>query len=153
MPGIEIARAVHDGFAGTLEQRVADFIAALAAHQTSIGLPAPVEAPLVEAVARAGGMAEVTIVDPPGPPTPPDPGPTPPPMISKLLLVERIGIAGKLRDARAALKIGRVDAELSDAELLLRERWEAASTIAQDDAQVRGFLAALGLDPDTILAA
>jgi hypothetical protein len=153
MPGIEIARAVHDGFAGTLEQRVADFIAALAAHQTSIGLPAPVEAPLVEAIARAGGMAEVTIVDPPAPPTPPDPSPAPPPMISKLLLVERIGIAGKLRDARAALKIGRADAELSDAELLLRERWEAASTIAQDDAQVRGFLAALGLEPDAILAA
>jgi len=153
MPVIEITRAVHDGFAGTLEQRVTDFIAALEAHRTSVGVPAPVEAPLVDAIARAGGMAEVTIVDPPAPPMPPDPSPAPPPMISKLLLVERIGIAGKLRDARAALKIGRPDAELSDAELLLRERWEAASTIAQDDAQVRGFLAALGLDPDQILAA
>ena len=70
MPGIEIARAVYDGFAGTLEQRVADFAVALEAHRTSVGLPAPVEAPLVEAIARAGGMAEVTIVDPPAPPTP-----------------------------------------------------------------------------------
>jgi len=153
MPGIEIARASHDGFAGTLEQRVTDFIAALEAHRTSVGIPAPVEAPLVEAIARAGGMTEVTIVDPPPPPPPPEPAVPPPVLVSKLLVVERIGIAGKLRDARAALKIGRADAELSDAELLLRERWEAASTIAQDDAQVRGFLAALGLDPDTILAA
>jgi hypothetical protein len=125
---------------------------ALEAHRTSVGLPAPVEVPLVEAIARAGGMDEVTIVDPPAPPTPPDPSPPAPPLIPKLVVVERVGVAGKLRDARAALKIGRPDAELSDAELLLRERWEAASTIAQDDVQVRGFLAALGLDPDQILA-
>lgn len=152
MPGIEIARAVYDGFAGTLEGRVAAFVAALEAHSTSVGLPAPVEAPLVEAIARAGGIDAVTIVDPPTPPVPPDPGPPPTPLIPKLTVVERVGFAGKLRDARAALKIGRPDAELSDAELLLRERWEAASTIAQDDVQVRGFLAALGLDPDQILA-
>ena len=155
MPGIEITRAVHDGFAGTLEQRVADFIAALEAHRTSVGVPAPVEAPLVEAIARAGGMEVVTIIEPPPPPEPPpapDPWPAPPPPIPKLLVVERIGLAGKLRDARAALKIGRPDDDLTDAELLLRERWEAASTIAQDDAPLRGFLATLDLDPDTILA-
>ena len=140
MPGIEITRAVHDGFAGTLEQRVADFVTALEAHRTSVGVPAPVEAPLVEAIARAGGMEVVTIIEPPPPPIP------------KLLVVERIGLAGKLRDARAALKIGRPDDDLTDAELLLRERWEAASTIAQDDAPLRGFLATLDLDPDTILA-
>jgi hypothetical protein len=152
MPGIEIARAGYDGFAGTLEQRVTDFIAALEAHRISVGVPAPVEAPLIEAIARAGGMAEVTIVDPPPPPPPPEPALPPPVLVSKLLLVERIGAASKLRDARAALKIGRPDAELTDAELLLRERWEAASTIAQDDAQVRSFLTALALDPDVILA-
>ena len=155
MSGIEITRAVHDGFAGTLEQRVADFIAALEAHRTSIGVPAPVEAPLIEAIARAGGMDAVSIIEPPPPPepaAPADPGLAPPPLIPKLLVVERIGAAGKLRDARAALKIGRPDDELSDAELLLRERWEAAATIAQDDAQLRGFLATLGLDPDAILA-
>jgi hypothetical protein len=155
MSGIEITRATYDGFTGTLEQRVADFVAALEAHRTSVGVPAPVEAPLVEAIARAGGMDAVTIIDPPPPPepfTPPDPGPAPPPLIPKLLVVERIGVAGKLRDARAALKIGRPDDELSDAELLLRERWEAATTIAQDDAQLRGFLATLDLDPDQILA-
>ena len=155
MSGIEITRAVHDGFAGTLEQRVADFIAALEAHRTSIGVPAPVEAPLIEAIVRAGGMDAVSIIEPPPPAepaAPPDPGPAPPPLIPKLLVVERIGAAGKLRDARAALKIGRPDDELSDAELLLRERWEAASTIAQDDAQLRGFLATLDLDPDQILA-
>jgi hypothetical protein len=155
MSGIEITRAVHDGFAGTLEHRVTDFIAALEAHRTSVGEPAPVEAPLVEAIARVGGMDAVTIIDPPPPPepfTPPESGPPPPPLITKLLVVERIGLAGKLRDARAALKIGRPDDDLTDAELLLRERWEAASTIAQDDAQLRGFLATLDLDPDQILA-
>jgi hypothetical protein len=155
MPGIEITRAVHDGFAGTLEQRVADFVTALEAHRTSVGVPAPVEAPLVEAIARAGGMEVVTIIEPPPPPEPPpapDLWPAPPPPIPKLLVVERIGLAGKLRDARAALKIGRPDDDLTDAELLLRERWEAASTIAQDDAPLRGFLATLDLDPDTILA-
>jgi hypothetical protein len=100
-------------------------------------------------------MEVVTIIDPPPTPepaAPPDPGPAPPPLIPKLIVVERIGLAGKLRDARAALKIGRPDDDLTDAELLLRERWEAATTIAQDDAQLRGFLATLGLDPDAILA-
>jgi hypothetical protein len=153
MPGIEIARAVHDGFAGTLEARVDAFLAALEAHRTSLGVPAPVEAPLVEAIARAGGLPAVTIIDPPPPPAPPEPAVPPPLLVSKLLVVERVGAAGKLRDARAALKIGQPDAELSDAELLLRERWEAAATIAQDDVQVRGFLAALGLDPELILEA
>jgi hypothetical protein len=32
MSGIEITRAAYDGFTGTLEQRVADFVAALEAH-------------------------------------------------------------------------------------------------------------------------
>lgn len=86
------------------------------------------------------------------PARPPDLPPPAPPLIPKLRVVERIGVAGKLRDARAVLKIGHPDDELSDAELLLRERWEAATTIAQDDAQLRGFLATLGLDPDAILA-
>jgi hypothetical protein len=121
MPGIEIARAVYAGFAGTLEGRDADFAAALEVHRTSVGLPAPVEASLVEAIARAGGMDAVTIVDPPTPPAPPDQGQPLTPLIPKLTVVERVGIAGKLRDARAALKIGRPDAELSDAKLLLRE--------------------------------
>ena len=152
MPGIEIARAGYDGFAGTLEQRVTDFIAALEAHRTSVGVPAPVEAPLIEAIARAGGMDAVTIVDPPPPPPPPEPATPLPVLVAKLVVVERIGAAGKLRDARAALKIGRPDGELTDAELLLRERWEAASMIAPDDAQVRSFVTALALDPDVILA-
>ncbi|MBX9697815.1 MAG: hypothetical protein K2X74_00205 [Acetobacteraceae bacterium] len=153
MPGIEITRAIHDGFAGTLEPRVDAFIAALEAHSMSVGIPAPSEAPLVEAIARAGGMAAVTIIDPPAPAAPPEPDVPPPLLIAKLVVVERIGMAGKLREARAALQIGKPDDDLSDAALMLRERWEAASTIAQDDAQVRGFLAALGLDPDAILGA
>lgn len=153
MASIEIPRVVYDAFAGTLEQRVADFSGALEAHRFSVGEPAPVEAPLVEAIARAGGMAEVVIVDPPPPAPEPEPLPPAPVLIPKLVVVERIGFAGKLRAARAALKIGQPDDALTDAELLLRERWEAASAIAPDDAQVRAFVASLGLDPDAILAA
>lgn len=144
---MEIPRSVYDAFGGTLESRVAGFLAALDAHRHTVGEPAPAEHPLVEAIARAGGMAAVTIVDDPVAPAPAAAG-----EVAKLAVVERIAAAGRLREARAALKLGRPDAELSDAELLLRERWLAARTLARDDAEVRGLLTMLGLDPDAILA-
>lgn len=72
--------------------------------------------------------------------------------VPKLLAVERIGAAGKLRAVRAMLKMSVPDAELSDAELLLRDRWDAARVLASDDGQVRSLLAKAGCDPDVILA-
>lgn len=72
--------------------------------------------------------------------------------VTKLVLVERLTAAGLLRLSRAALKIGLPDAELSDAELALRERWEAAVAIRSDDAQARQLISAIGGDPDAILA-
>ena len=79
----------------------------------------------------------------------------PPPvfMLPKLLVVERIAAAGKLRDARAALRLGVADSALTDAELVLRERWQAAQDVASDDADMRHMLTVLGLDPSVILAA
>ncbi len=72
--------------------------------------------------------------------------------VPKLAVIDRLVAAGLLRSARAALKLGRPDDELSDAELALRDRWDAATAIRSDDAEVRVFLAAIGADPDIILA-
>ena len=76
-----------------------------------------------------------------------------PVLLPKLLVVERISAAGKLRDARAALRLGVADSALTDAELVLRERWQAAQDVASDDADMRHMLTVLGLDPSVILAA
>lgn len=73
-------------------------------------------------------------------------------MVSKLKAVERLGQIGKLRAMREALKMDAADSTLSDAELLLRDRWNASQMLSSDDAQIRGFLTQLSIDPDTILA-
>lgn len=69
--------------------------------------------------------------------------PPPPHLVPKLLVVERLAAAGRLATARQALNA---------ADDLTRERWDAAKEIASDDTQVRGFLTAIGTDPDVILA-
>ena len=76
---------------------------------------------------------------------PPAPEPEPPPRryVRKLLILDRLSDAGLFDAAFAALggpgEVGY-------------ERWQAASEIAADDAQVRGLLTAIGADPDVILA-
>lgn len=65
---IEIPAAVYAAFDGTLETRVAAFMQALEEHRFTVGVPAPVEDPLVEAIARAGGMAVAQILDEDGAP-------------------------------------------------------------------------------------
>lgn len=86
----------------------------------------------------------------PAPVAPPAPLPYD---VPKLLVVDRLIAAGKLRDARAALKLGVADSKITnDDELALRERWEAARVIASDDAEARGLFSAIGADPDVILA-
>ena len=72
--------------------------------------------------------------------------------VPKLLVVERIGVAGKLRNARAALRMGVADDQLTDEQLLLRDRWDAARVIRSDDEAVRALLLSVGCDPDLILA-
>lgn len=66
----------------------------------------------------------------------------PPHEIRKLLLIDRIP-----DEALDAFK-----ARIDSLSLRDRLRWDGAVMIASDDAQVRGFLSALGLDPDVILA-
>lgn len=63
--------------------------------------------------------------------------------LRKLLLLDRIIAAGLFTAAMTALG-GPGD--------LAYERWSAAQVIASDDPQVRGLLAAIGGDPDELLA-
>lgn len=64
-------------------------------------------------------------------------------LVSKSIIVDRLQLAGKLGDARAAL-----DA----APLVLRERWNAISGVYADDADTIALLKAIGADPTVILA-
>ena len=63
--------------------------------------------------------------------------------VRKMLVVERLIAAGKAGPLRALLD-GLPDA--------LRLRWDTATMIASDDSDVRAAVAALGEDPDQILA-
>lgn len=72
--------------------------------------------------------------------------------VPALLVVDRLGDAGKLRAALLALKMDAASADLSDDELLLRNRWVKAAVLSSADSQVRGLLTAIGADPDAILA-
>jgi hypothetical protein len=85
--------------------------------------------------------------------TPPAPGPvTPAGYVTKLIIVERLAAAGKLHAAHAALMLDTLAANLTAAQLLLRERWMAATQIPTNDPEVRALLTAIGADPDVILA-
>lgn len=71
------------------------------------------------------------------------PDETPPRLVDKGVIVERLIAAGKLGAARAAL-----DA----APLEIRERWNSKPAIHATDADARSLLAIIGLNPDEILA-
>lgn len=72
--------------------------------------------------------------------------------VAQLIVVRRLIAAGLLRDALAALRLDAPADDLSDAELALRESWRAATALYSDDAEVIGFLRAIGADPAVILA-
>jgi hypothetical protein len=84
--------------------------------------------------------------DPPPPPAPP------PGEITKLRLVEALGAAGKLRDAMALLKLEAPATDLTDAELLLRERWLAAQKLNLLAPEVAALLQAIGIEPASLIA-
>lgn len=65
-------------------------------------------------------------------------------LVPKLLVVDRLIAAGKLSDAVAAL---------AASSLAIQQRWAAASQIYSDDPDALALLAAIGADPETILAA
>nr|WP_314076319.1 hypothetical protein [uncultured Roseococcus sp.] len=72
---ITVPRALYDMFGGELEARVAAFAAALEDHRLTVGVPAPIEHEVVEALARSGG--EIEIEEPPAV-NQPEPDPFPP---------------------------------------------------------------------------
>ena len=159
-PRLRVAAEVVAAFGNDLTDRVAAYAAALEAHRFSIGEPRPVEHPLVEAIVAAGGMEGVEIAAAPPPPEPEAPLlppplalPTPPPgEITKLRLVEALGAAGKLREAMALLKLEAPATDLTDAELLLRERWFAAQSLNLHASEVATLLEAIGVDPASLIA-
>ena len=144
---LKISQSVIDEFGADLPERVAAYATALEAHRFSMGTPRPVEHPLVEAVTQAGGMDCIEII--PTPATEPLPAKN---EISKIRLVEALGAAGKLRDAMALLKLEAPVAELTDAELLLREKWLAARSLNPSSPEVAPLLHAIGVDPESLLA-
>ena len=144
-----------EAFGPDLAVRVASYAAALEAHRFSVGEPRPVEHPLVEAILAAGGMEMLEII--PAPPIPepevfpPSPPASPPGEITKLRLVEILGAAGKLREAMALLKLEAPAADLTDAELLLRERWLAAQRLDLLSPEVAPLLQAIGIEPASLI--
>lgn len=72
-----------------------------------------------------------------------EPVPTPPVIIPKRVIVDRLYAAGKLDAARAAL-----DA----ADLYTQERWNCRDSIYSDDPTAIALLTAIGADPAVILA-
>lgn len=67
----------------------------------------------------------------------------PPYEVRKLLIIDRLVSAG-LFEAAIAVLGGPGD--------LAYERWQAATAISSQDAEVRALLSAIGADPDVILA-
>ena len=61
--------------------------------------------------------------------------------IPKLTIVDRLIVLGKLSDALAAL----------NADATKKARWDAATEIASDDADVIAVLTAIGVEPNTVL--
>lgn len=68
------------------------------------------------------------------------------------VVVQRIAAAGKLRYCLQALKADAALVDMTDAEITLRERWNKASELYSNDADVIHLLTAVGLDPAAILA-
>jgi hypothetical protein len=71
--------------------------------------------------------------------------------ITKIRLVEALAAAGKLRQAYRLLKLEAPLNDLTDAELALRERWNAAHTLDLQSAEVAPFLAALDVAPESLV--
>ena len=129
---IRVDRATYEAFGGTLEDRVAAFFVALDAHRFTVNVPAPTEHPLVEVIARAGGMVAAEIEPAPAPePEPEPPAPPAEPTLDEVTAQEEI-----LIDADA------VQAKAKYASLLLLQ----GATYAEKYAEAVAYLAA---DPAT----
>jgi hypothetical protein len=121
---------------------VADFAAALEAHQFTVDVPAPTADPVVEAVVRQyGGLYDIE----PPPEVPLDPDPTPAPTswrVSTYRIVRRLEEIGLIEAADAALA----------AQPMLYRRFYTAGSIPHDDPDAIAFLEGIGAEPEAILA-
>lgn len=69
---MQIERAVIDQLGGVdaIAAAVAEHLAAIDAHRFTVGVPAPIAAPIVDDILRGGGMAALEIIDTPAAPPP-----------------------------------------------------------------------------------
>ena len=73
-------------------------------------------------------------------------------LVPRLLILDRLTTAGKLRAALNALKLDAPVLTMTDADLRLRERWLAATAIYSDDPEAIALIRGVGADPAVILA-
>jgi hypothetical protein len=151
---IAIPRAVYDGFGGMLETRIAGFHAALEAHRATEGIPAPIEDPIVEAIAKAGGGFTIE-----APPTPAAAEPPPVPALQAsitstqlFLVLPAAGLATEA-EAIAAAQTGAVPAAIdavfaglpAEQAFAARIRFARMTSIAREDPLVAALAAARSL--------
>lgn len=144
MTTITVPRALYDSFGGELEARVAAFVTALEEHRLTVGVPAPVEHPLIDVLARNG--AEIEIEEPP---TPSEGEPNPyPPLTARQLrlwLLSR-GITRVMVDA-ALHALPPEEIEAAEIE------WEYSQEYRRDHRLIVQIGAAFDLTPEDIDAA
>lgn len=110
MPTFPIPRELYDAFGGGLESRVSAFAGALEAHKMTEGVPAPLEDPIVEHLARSGDTIQIVEPPTPVPPTPETPSEVTPDPLAKrrlapLALRMRLGAKRVQLTTQAALDL------------------------------------------------
>lgn len=117
---LKIARSLIASLEGSLPERVAAFAAAQQAHQFTVGAPAPIEDPLIEAIVRAGGLDFIEIVEAPAAPAQPSippPPPSPPLPTRRLAVLEfrgRLWPAERLAITTAGMTVPEIRLWLDD---------------------------------------
>lgn len=123
-------------YAHIIDDRVVNVIKADSSFKPEAGFLVPSED------AQIGWTYAIGMLFDPAPPEPVSPTPARR-YVRKLLILDRL-IAAEKFDAAMGQLGGPGDIQY--------ERWQAAADIASDDIQVRMLLAAIGADPDIILA-
>lgn len=146
---VAVPRALYDSFTGTLEDRVTAFLVALQAHRQTIGVPAPVEDPVVEAIARGGGAFAIEEPPEPGTPAQPEPPqtPEPEPELTRLQLRLWLAVTKSIPLTRVEEEIGMLtEPERTVAQI----KWAEATRYLRTDPLLAGIGAGLGLTPEDI---
>lgn len=117
---LTITAEQYAAFEGGLEDRVIAHQAALAAHAETVGIARPVEDWIVDAIAMAGGMSEVTIL-PPG---------TDPPAPERTLEQAKAWATDAVNRAAEAARLAFVTAGSGQAMIYLSKEAEARAWVA-----------------------